>query len=83
MPTPTGCSGAPLLLGGTLEVIGVVYGAHQVQAAGDSGEVPERVSIFSVTFGLAHRSKTLRAARGPATAGRTVAEYLEEKDDVR
>ena len=77
MPTPAGCSGAPLLLGNTLEVMGVVYGSHQVQSAGDPGEVSERVSIFSVTFGLAHRSKTLRAARGPATDGKTLAEYLE------
>ncbi len=77
MPTPGGLSGAPLLLPGTHEVIGVVYGSHQVQSADAGGEVPERVTIWSVTFGLAHRSKTLRAARGPATQGKALADYLE------
>lgn len=81
MPAPAGLSGAPLLLSSTREVIGVVYGSHQVQVADaeEYGQQTERVSIASVTFSLAHRSKTLRAARAKATQQKTLAEYLEAK----
>jgi hypothetical protein len=76
MPTPAGLSGAPLLLANTREVIGVVYGSHQVQVADDAADADHRKGLSNLTFGLAHRSKTLRAASGSSTEGVGLAEYL-------
>jgi S1-C subfamily serine protease len=66
MPAPAGMSGAPLFDVATPTVIGVIYGDWSTQT---EGRAP-------VTFARAHYSSTLLSARGPATRGLTLAEYV-------
>lgn len=67
MPAPGGVSGSPLLRPDPFEVVGVVYGQHQI-SDGDR--------LVPVVFGYAHHLSTLRGARAAATEDRPLAEYL-------
>ncbi len=68
MPSPEGLSGAPLIKHGSLEVVGVVYGA---KSTGNMAQL-ERLT----TFAVAHMGSALKALRGIATQGHPLAEYL-------
>lgn len=81
MPTPEGLSGAPLLKRNTREIIGVVYGTNDVALIERFSEVdqegkrtPEIQRV--VSFGLAHHTSNLQSLAGPATNGKTLAEYI-------
>lgn len=85
MPTPEGLSGAPLIRVNTPEVIGVIYGTHDVATVEqftsidpETGEKEPEVQRLE-SFGLAHHIKTLRLLRGAATQGLPLEEYLLEE----
>ena len=59
MPAPEGLSGAPLILVGGYEVVGVIYHSHTVHAVAEL-ETP-------VSFGLAQVTPALRSLRARAT----------------
>ncbi len=69
MPSPEGLSGAPLVKHGSLEVVGVVYGA---KSTGNMAQLE-----MLTTFAVAHMGSTLKALRGIATQGHTLTEYLQ------
>ena len=82
MFVPSGLSGAPLLLRQSDELVGVVYGSHDVAKIEesatvdpDSGERTPEVQRI-VSFGLAHQLKTLRSVSGTATGGRRLDELV-------
>jgi hypothetical protein len=66
MRAPSGVSGSPLFRPQPFEVVGVVYGQHEVS----DGDRPV------VTFAYAHHLSTLRGVRAAATENRRLAEYL-------
>jgi hypothetical protein len=86
MPAPRGLSGAPVLIdayaSGSPDIVGVVQGTHDIEQVEDIASIdpktgtriPERVRI--VTFAIAVETTTLRNARGEATGGLSVAEFL-------
>jgi hypothetical protein len=82
MPTPEGLSGAPLIMRGSWEVMGVVYGTNEVASIAEFSHVdpktgertPELQRI--VGFGLAHYTETLRSLRTGATRHQPLAEFL-------
>jgi hypothetical protein len=79
MPAPSGMSGGPLILRGGLQVIGVVFGTHDVETV-DEESSPRRCVQTNrvVSFGLAHTAKTLRDATTGATNGMPLAKFLEQ-----
>jgi Trypsin-like peptidase domain len=66
MLCPPGLSGAPVIREDRREVIGVVFDEHTTT-----------MSDRTVIFGRAHHLDVLRAARGIATRGRALADYLQ------
>jgi hypothetical protein len=82
MPAPGGLSGAPLLKKPSHEVVGVIYGDHDVgtidqlaridPATGERTPEVQRV----VTFALAHFTETIKNLQGVATDSLPLAEYL-------
>ncbi len=82
MPTPEGLSGAPLIVVGSREIAGVIYGSNEVASIKHYGRIQADGSFEAevqrvVTFGLAHFTATLRSLSGPATQGRVLADYLQ------
>lgn len=67
MPAPSGVSGSPIFRETPLEVLGVLYREHEYV-------IPDRGA--PLIFSLAHHLSTLREARGTATEGRPLREYL-------
>jgi len=85
MPGPEGLSGAPVMRSPSLEVIGVLYGTHDVVTIDefssidpDSGKQQPEVRRI-VSFTLAHHTDTLKFLRGAATDGLSLDEYLDRK----
>ena len=82
MPAPEGLSGAPLIRVGSQEVVGVVFGSNDVGTIDEFERIdpqtrerePEIRRV--VSFGLAHYTDALRKARGPATGGLPLSEFL-------
>jgi hypothetical protein len=82
MPAPGGLSGAPRLKKPSHEVVGVIYGDHDVgtidqlaridPATGERTPEVQRV----VTFALAHFTETIKNLQGVATDSLPLAEYL-------
>lgn len=70
IPAPLGLSGAPLILRGGYDVVGVIYYSHTVRAVAEL-ETP-------VSFSLAHVTPTLRALRGRATKEVPLEMYLHQ-----
>lgn len=81
MPAPEGLSGAPLVKRPGTEVVGVIFGSHDVARIGEYSTVdpttgerrPEVQRIFS--FALAHYTSALTSLTGPATRGASLADY--------
>jgi hypothetical protein len=69
MPAPPGLSGAPLVLRGSDQVVGIVFGRQTVQ-------VPDEDPAPLYHFGLAMDRETLDGLRGAATGGKELAEVL-------
>lgn len=69
MHCPPGLSGAPLVFGGTDQVLGLVYGRATVK-------VPDEDPAPLYHFGLAYDREILDGLIGPATDGRTFSEVM-------
>ena len=79
MPTPSGMSGAPLVLRGGLQVTGILFGLHDVEMVDAESMGGHRIQTTRVvSFGLAHTAKTLRAVTTSATKGMPLAEFLRQ-----
>jgi hypothetical protein len=79
MPTPSGMSGAPLVLRGGIEVAGVIFGTHDVELVdAESGPGKRYQTTRVVSLGLAHTARTLRGASARATKGIPLADFLAE-----
>jgi len=84
MPAPGGLSGAPVIVAGTREIVGVVYGVNVVAQVEELARIdpttgqrePEVQRI--VSFAAAHHVISLRGLRGTATRGRSLMELMAE-----
>jgi len=82
MPVPAGLSGAPLFRANTATLLGVIYGDTESYTITDTEQIDGETGRWSpesrkvITFGVAHRWETIMKARGPATRGLTVEEYV-------
>ena len=79
---PRGLSGAPLVRGGSFEVVGVIYGNHDIETIDefvkidpDTGERTPEVRRI-VSYGLAHHLTTLQGLSGAATRSMPLIEFL-------
>jgi hypothetical protein len=89
MPAPRGISGGPLLHADWSNVlIGVVYGTNAVERietfASVDPETGDRTPevLETVSFALAHTTRTLRSLSGPATGDRPLGVVMSERGEV-
>lgn len=81
-PAPSGLSGAPLVVRGTREIIGVVYGDHGSytileEAAIDPQTGEPRPEVRKVvSFGLAHHTQIVSAVRTGSTGDRPLLDFV-------
>lgn len=85
LPAPPGLSGAPLMLLGTTDVIGVIYGSndigtidHFASVDPETGEKDPEVQRI-ITFSLAHYTETFLELTGKATDGLKLIDYFLSK----
>lgn len=84
MPLPEGLSGAPLVKLPGPEVVGVVFGQHDVARIEESASLDPNTGERNtevqriVSFGLAHYTSTLANLTGAPTSGARLADYLSE-----
>jgi hypothetical protein len=82
MPAPEGLSGAPLIMGGTSYVIGVVYGVNEVAriaeyAVDDPATGERRPEVLRIErFALATYTDDFRKLAGTATGGQPLSELM-------